>query len=58
MLFRSGGVFDTDGTVEFEAHYEIGGQIGIEHQNSKFVRENRRWLYVSDVPSVLAPADR
>lgn len=59
VLSRSGGgVFDTDGTVEFEAHYEIAGQIGIERQNSKFVRENRRWLYVGDVPSVLESAER
>jgi SEC-C motif domain protein len=59
VLARTGGgVFDTDGTVEFEAHYEIAGQIGVERQNSKFVRENKRWLYVSDVPSVLEPVDR
>jgi SEC-C motif-containing protein len=59
VLGRSGGgMFDTDGTVEFEAHYEIAGQIGVERQNSKFVRENKRWLYVSDVPSVLEPSDR
>jgi SEC-C motif domain protein len=52
VLARSGGgVFDSDGTIEFEAHYELGGQLGIEHQNSMFVRENRRWFYVSDVPS-------
>jgi SEC-C motif-containing protein len=59
VLARSGGgVFDSDGTIEFEAHYELGGQLGIEHQNSMFVRENRRWFYVSDVPSLTEPSDR
>jgi SEC-C motif-containing protein len=57
VLGRSGGgVFDTEGTVEFEAHYEIGGQLGIERQNGLFVRENRRWFYVSDVPTVGEPS--
>jgi SEC-C motif domain protein len=57
VLARSGGgVFDTEGTVEFEAHYELGGQLGVDHQNSMFVRENRRWFYVSDVPSLTEPA--
>jgi SEC-C motif-containing protein len=59
VLARSGGgVFDSDGTVEFEAHFELGGQLGIEHQNSMFVREGRRWFYVSDVPTLTESADR
>jgi SEC-C motif-containing protein len=59
VLARTGGgVFDADGTVEFEAHYELGGQLGVEHQNSRFVREDRRWFYVGDMPSHTESADR
>ena len=44
-----GGVFDGDGTVDFEAHYEVGGRAGVQRENSAFVRENRRWFYVGEV---------
>jgi SEC-C motif domain protein len=39
---------DKDGTVEFVAHYwDSGrGEYGRQHENSKFVREDGRWLYV------------
>jgi SEC-C motif domain protein len=58
VLARSGGgVFDSDGTVEFEAHFEVDGQLGIEHQNSRFAREGRRWFYVSDVPTLTESAN-
>ena len=30
----------------------IGALLGIERQNSMFVREGRRWFYVSDVPTL------
>jgi SEC-C motif-containing protein len=53
-----GGVFDTEGTVEFEAAYEIGGQVGVQRENSRFVRENRRWFYLGDVPPAGAAAGR
>jgi SEC-C motif-containing protein len=42
-----GGVFDTEGTVEFEASYEDGRGPGVQHENSTFVRDNRRWFYVA-----------
>jgi SEC-C motif domain protein len=59
VLGRSGGgVFDSDGTVEFEAHFELGGQLGIERQNSMFVREGGRWFYVGDVPTLTESASR
>jgi SEC-C motif domain protein len=51
-------VFDSDGTVEFEAHFELGGQLGIERQNSMFVREGGRWFYVGDVPTLTESASR
>ena len=41
-----GGPFDTEGTVEFKAHYRHGSERGILHEVSRFVRENGRWFYV------------
>jgi SEC-C motif-containing protein len=43
-----GGVFDTRGTVLFEAHYEAGGRSGVQREESEFVREDRRWYYVGE----------
>ncbi|MGH3880394.1 MAG: YchJ family protein [Actinophytocola sp.] len=40
-----GGPFDTEGTVEFRAHYR-GGTL---HENSGFVREDGAWFYVAAV---------
>ena len=41
-----GGPFDTEGTVEFKAYYRHGSERGALHENSRFVRDNGRWLYV------------
>jgi SEC-C motif domain protein len=41
-----GGPFDTEGTVEFRAHHRAGGETGVLHENSRFVREDGAWLYV------------
>jgi SEC-C motif-containing protein len=42
----SGGPFDTAGTVEFKAYYRHGKERGVLHEDSRFVREDGRWLYV------------
>jgi SEC-C motif-containing protein len=42
-----GGPFDTEGTVEFRAHYRIGAEPGVQHEDSRFVREDGAWLYVA-----------
>jgi len=42
-----GGVFDTEGTVDFAAHYEVAGRAGVQQEHSTFVRDNRRWFYVA-----------
>ncbi|WP_144881179.1 YchJ family protein [Microbacterium paraoxydans] len=42
----AGGPFDTEGVVEFEAFWRQGGTRGSLHERSRFVRENRTWLYV------------
>jgi SEC-C motif-containing protein len=41
-----GGPFDTEGTVEFRAHYRTGAGPGAQHENSRFVREDGAWFYV------------
>ena len=41
-----GGPFDTQGTVEFKAYYRHGSERGVLHENSRFIRDNGRWLYV------------
>ncbi|MCU1543613.1 MAG: hypothetical protein JWM50_1478 [Microbacteriaceae bacterium] len=41
-----GGLLDTHGTVEFRAKYRHGSEAGEQHENSRFVREKRRWYYV------------
>ncbi|WP_259460342.1 YchJ family protein [Pseudarthrobacter phenanthrenivorans] len=41
-----GGPLDTEGTVEFKAHFRHGGERGVLHESSRFVREHRRWLYL------------
>lgn len=41
-----GGPFDDDGVVAFEAHWRQGARRGRMHERSRFVRVDRRWLYV------------
>ncbi|HYH77143.1 MAG TPA: YchJ family protein [Arthrobacter sp.] len=44
-----GGPLDTEGTVEFKAHFRHNGERGVHVETSRFVRENRRWYYVDGV---------
>jgi SEC-C motif-containing protein len=44
-----GGPLDSEGTVEFKAHFRHDGERGVHHETSRFVRENRRWYYVDGV---------
>lgn len=44
-----GGPLDTEGTVEFKAHFAHDGERGVHHETSRFVRENRRWYYLDAV---------
>lgn len=41
-----GGLLDADGTVEFTAYYRGAGERGSQHENSRFVREGGRWVYL------------
>ena len=42
VLSARGGMFDTDGVVEFRARHDRG----VLHERSRFVREGGRWLYL------------
>jgi SEC-C motif-containing protein len=42
-----GGPDEDTGIVEFRATYvQPGGGVGIQHERSRFVREDGRWFYV------------
>ncbi|WP_435127993.1 YchJ family protein [Actinacidiphila sp. bgisy144] len=41
-----GSAFHTEGTVEFRARYRLDGRDGEQRENSRFVREGGRWVYV------------
>ncbi|MFH8570450.1 YchJ family protein [Streptomyces sp. NPDC017993] len=45
-----GSAFHAEGTVEFRAHYSLHGDTGSQHENSRFVREDGRWVYVDALP--------
>lgn len=40
-------MLDTDGVVEFKAHYEGPLGAGALHERSTFRRHNGRWVYVA-----------
>jgi SEC-C motif-containing protein len=41
-----GGMLDSDGTVEFRAHFRDENGGGEQHEVSRFVRQGRRWFYL------------
>ncbi|MDP9906959.1 SEC-C motif-containing protein [Arthrobacter bambusae] len=46
LATRQGGPLDTEGTVEFAAHYRSDGERGVQRENSRFLRIHRRWYYL------------
>lgn len=46
LALGRGGPLDTEGTVEFKAYFRHGAERGALHEVSRFVRKDRRWLYV------------
>jgi SEC-C motif domain protein len=42
-----GGLLDAEGSVEFRAHYSASGRPGVLHEDSCFVREGGRWVYLT-----------
>jgi SEC-C motif-containing protein len=47
---RRGGPLDSEGTVEFAAHFRHDGERGVQREASRFVRVDRRWYYLDAVP--------
>jgi SEC-C motif-containing protein len=46
-----GGPLDSEGTVEFAAHFRHDGERGVQRETSRFVRVDRRWYYLDAAPS-------
>jgi SEC-C motif-containing protein len=44
-----GGLLTAEGTVEFRAHSVIDRAAGIQHERSRFVREDGQWRYLDGV---------
>ncbi|MHA6670297.1 YchJ family protein [Homoserinimonas sp. A447] len=44
-----GGMLDTDGTVEFRAHFKAADGAGSQHETSRFARHDGGWVYVDAV---------
>jgi SEC-C motif-containing protein len=44
-----GSLLEQRGTVEFRASYRRGGESGVQHENSRFLRDNSRWFYLSAI---------
>ena len=52
ILGRSGGgLLDSEGTVEFRASWTVSGRTGSLHEDSRFVREGGRWVYLDGTTS-------
>jgi SEC-C motif-containing protein len=45
-----GGLFDTEGLVEFRARYVEDGRAGEMRERSRFVRHDGAWVYWGAVP--------
>lgn len=41
-----GGPLDSDGVVEFKAHFRHGDERGVHSESSRFLRVDRRWYYL------------
>lgn len=42
---KDGGEDDTEGIVEFKAHFKDGSKKKVMHQHGKFLREFGHWVY-------------
>jgi SEC-C motif-containing protein len=51
---NEGGPFHLAGTVEFRAHFAEGGEEGVLHENSRFIREGGAWVYLDAQPDLSA----
>jgi SEC-C motif-containing protein len=49
VAVTGGSPLAKDGTVEFAARYRNQAGPGVQRENSRFVRENGRWVYLGAV---------
>ena len=50
VLSTTGGTpLSSEGTVQFRAHYVVAGREGVQHERSRFVREDGRWRYLDGI---------
>lgn len=50
LLSTTGGSpLETEGTVEFRAHYVVAGRAGAQHERSRFLRQEGRWFYLDGI---------
>jgi SEC-C motif-containing protein len=47
----AGGPLDSEGVVEFRAHFTAAGHRGELHERSRFVRVDGRWVYLDGMHS-------
>ncbi|MEU6894089.1 YchJ family metal-binding protein [Streptomyces sp. NPDC046557] len=52
LATERGGMFETEGSVEFRAHYREGRHTGSLHELSGFSREGGAWVYVGPLSPV------
>ncbi len=50
LATTGGSAFHTEGTVEFRAHFTVRGRADAQHEDSRFVRDEGRWVYLGPVP--------
>ncbi|KPI30311.1 UPF0225 protein ychJ [Actinobacteria bacterium OV450] len=52
LATERGGMFETEGSVEFRAYYREGRHSGSLHEHSAFTREAGAWVYVGPLSPV------
>ena len=49
LATTGGSLLQTEGTVEFRAHYVRDREAGAQHENSRFARDGGHWRYLDGV---------
>jgi SEC-C motif-containing protein len=49
LATTGGSLLSSEGTVEFRARYVSGRTAGVQHENSRFVRDGGQWRYLDGV---------
>jgi len=49
LATTGGSLLQSEGTVEFRAHYVRDREAGAQHENSRFARDGGHWRYLDGV---------